>query len=83
MSRAIVQCHMTALNTFGTHRIQGREILTQPDCRQDSGQVGGIEVRDLDINLEEFLPYGPFLPEPDPVYRDVPVFREGEEERIP
>jgi hypothetical protein len=48
-----------------------------------SGQVGGIEVRDLDINLEEFLPYGPFLPEPDPAYRDVPVFREGEEEEVP
>jgi hypothetical protein len=48
-----------------------------------SGQVGGIEVRDLDINLEEFLPYGPFLPESDPAYRDLPVFREGEEEEVP
>ncbi len=51
--------------------------------RMLSGTVGAIHLRNVEVNLEEFVPYGPPAPQADPRYRDVPIFREGEEEHIP
>lgn len=48
-----------------------------------SGQVGAVKLRNIEINLEELSPSGLEPAQPGPTYRDLPIFREGEEEDVP
>jgi len=48
-----------------------------------SGQVGAVKLRNIEINLEELTSSGLEPAQPEPTYRDLSVFREGEEEDVP